>query len=885
MNMKTIVPILATIVGTCGGLRASDLRIEDLRCEYLTNPAGIDVAKPRLSWKLQAEHRGQRQSGYRILVASAQEGLHSDHGDLWDSGQVEGDQTLNIEYAGRTLGSGQMCFWKVRCWDRDGQPSDWSPPARWSMGLLRPEDWHGRWIGRDEPVAEADNPLAGASWIWHDEPARGKDFPPGQRRFRRSFVLPADRNVAQATCYFAADNRHELWVNGRKATGGSSFKNAQGCDVTSFLRPGRNLVAIQVENLGEAANPAGLLGVIAVRFEEGPPVRLVTEPAWLSSPSAKDGWQKLEFDDTTWKPAVVLAPLGGAPWGEVTAGNDDRPLPARMLRRDFTAEKPVRRATAYVSGLGYYELYLNGHRIGDHVLDSVLMDYDFRVPYVTYDVTESIRRGENALGVILGNGRYFAPRVRVPVPTKDYGHPKLLLELVLEFGDGTTRTMVSDDSWRLTTEGPIRENNDYDGEVYDARREMPGWSEPGFDDSAWQTAEVVPAPAGRLVAPMMPPMRVIETLTPVKLTEPRPGVWVFDLGQNMVGWCRLHVDGPSGTTVRLRHAETLDDEGMLYTENLRSARCRDVYVLRGDGPEAYEPRFTYHGFRFVELTGYPGRPDLSTIQGRVVHTDLPSAGRFSSSNTLLNQLHENIRWGLRGNYLSIPTDCPQRDERQGWQGDRAAESKGETYFFENVTLYSKWLLDIQLSQNEEGNLSDVCPPYWPFYSGNVTWPSAYAIVPGTLYDQFGDRRNLEVHYASIQRWMDYLGQFVQDGTIARDTYGDWCVPPETPELIHSQDPSRKTGKAVLATTYYYHNLHLLSRYAMVLGRPQEEARILLDRAAAMNQAFHDRFFDSQSALYDNGTQTSRLQRMISNACLIGWSRTSSRRPTTTSVPA
>ncbi|MCH5374934.1 MAG: glycoside hydrolase family 78 protein, partial [Planctomycetes bacterium] len=397
-----------------------------------------------------------------------------------------------------------------------------------------------------------------------------------------------------------------------------------------------------------------------------------------------------------------------------------------------------------------------------------------------------------------------------------------------------------------------------DGEVYDARRELPGWAAAGYDDSSWQTADIVAAPAGRLVAPMMPPMRVTETVKPVKLSEPRPGVWVFDLGQNIVGWCRLRVEGPRGTAVRLRHAETLDDEGMLYTENLRSAKCRDVYMLRGDGPEVYEPRFTYHGFRFVELTGYPGRPDLSTIQGCVVHTDLPSAGQFACSSPLLNQLHQNIRWGLRGNYLSIPTDCPQRDERQGWQGDRAAESRGETYFFENVTLYNKWLVDIQLSQNEEGNLSDVCPPYWPFYSGNVTWPSAYTIVPGTMYDQYGDRRNLRDHFSTMQRWMEYLSQYIQDGVIARDTYGDWCVPPETPELIHSQDPARKTGKAVLATTYYYHNLHLLSRYAIILGRPQEEARALLDRATEMNRAFHAKFYDAQTGIYDNGTQTSSV---------------------------
>jgi alpha-L-rhamnosidase len=384
---------------------------------------------------------------------------------------------------------------------------------------------------------------------------------------------------------------------------------------------------------------------------------------------------------------------------------------------------------------------------------------------------------------------------------------------------------------------------------------MPGWAKGGFDDSKWEPAKLVDAPKGKLAAQMMPPMRVTETIRPLSVNEVSPGVWIYDLGQNIVGWCRLKAAGPAGTAIRLRHAETLRKDGTLYVDNLRSAACRDIYIFKGTGVEVYEPRFAYHGFRFVELTGFPGKPDLSTIEGRVVHTDMKVVGTFECSNPMLTQLAKNIFWGLRGNYLSIPTDCPQRDERQGWQGDRAAESKGETYWFDNVTLYAKWLQDIHESQTPEGNLSDVCPPFWLLYSANVTWPSAFTIVPETLYTQYGDKRAFAIHFDAMVKWMDHLATFIKEDLIDKDNYGDWCVPPESPELIHSNDPARKTSAKVLASSYYIHNLQLLAKYAEMLGQP-DKAKTFRDRADKMNRAFHEKLYSAEKGLYDNGTQTS-----------------------------
>lgn len=830
------------------------LSCHDLRCEYRKDPLGIDAVQPRLFWKLDTPRRGAMQTAYRILVASSADKLTWNQGDLWDSGKVVSSESIQIEYAGKILTSGQPCFWKVRVWDENGVEGPWSRPAFWTMGLLNASDWKGRWIGKDEPAASTTaNPLAGASWIWHEAGAN-KEAPVGKRVFRKSFDLPQGRKIAKALAHFAGDNHYEVWLNGQSVIKGSGWPQAQTQDITGKISD-KNIIAVLGDNAGTDPNPAGLIGGIELTLDNGDKQTLVTDGSWKSNGEAIENFAEVAFDDSAWKAAAVVAKFGDGPWGVVACGSDATVLPARMLRKEFAAGKPVRRATAYICGLGYYELYLNGAKVGNHVLDPILTEYNIRDSYVTYDVTAQVANGTNAIGVILGNGRYFAPRSKVPTNTRTYGYPKVILQLAVEYADGSTDMIVSDETWKLTTCGPILENNDYDGEVYDARREMPGWDKAGFDDSQWETARFVEAPKGKLAAQMMEPMRVTETIRPKTLNEISPGVWIFDMGQNMVGWCRLKVEAPSGTRIQLRHAETLRKDGSLYVDNLRSAACRDIYICKGVGKESYEPRFTYHGFRFVELTGFPGKPDLSTIEGRVVHTDMSQVGYFYCSNPLLTQLAKNIFWGLRGNYLSIPTDCPQRDERQGWQGDRAAESKGETYFFENVTLYAKWLQDIHESQTPEGNLSDVCPPFWPLYSANVTWPSAFTIVPETLYTQYGDKRVIANHFDAMVKWMDHLASFIKDDLIDKDNYGDWCVPPESPELIHSNDPARKTSAKVLASSYYIHNLQLLARYADMLGQP-DKAKSFRERAAKMNTAFHAKLFSAEKGLYDNGTQTS-----------------------------
>ncbi len=837
---------------------ASALTVGQLRCEYLENPLGIDASQPRLSWVLSADKssaRDQHQSAYQILVARNRNELAANQGDLWDSGKVESDQSIQVRYAGRPLASEQECFWKVRVWDERGQASAWSKPARWTMGLLKPSDWHAKWIGLDEPAAgkAAKKVLGDAQWIWFPESQPQKTAPGATRCFRRAITIPANAAVKRATVFFTADDSGEFFVNGQKAESAANFHSATEADVTRLLRAGTNVLAASVKNGGTDPNPAGFIALLRVEFAQGAPLVVVTDSSWSAAKEPKTGWRDARFEDSGWLAAQPLGPAGMAPWGEI-AGPEDRRLPARMLRRQFEVEKKVQRATAYVCGLGLCEFYLNGQKVGDHVLSPGLTDYSKRALYVTFDVTKELKKGANVAGIILGNGRFYAPRSNVPTGTTSYGYPKLLFQMQIEYEGGTSAEVVSDESWRLTAAGPIRANNEYDGEDYDARMEMPGWSAAGFDDATWQPAQGVTAPGGKLAAQMIEPIRVTETLKPMALTQPKPGMWVFDLGQNMVGWCRLKVSGPRGTEVSLRHAETLKPDGTLYMDNIRGAKVTDTYTLKGRGTEVYEPRFTYHGFRFVEVTGYPGKPGLAAIEGQVVNDDLPAAGQFVCSNPLLNRIHANIAWGVRGNYRSIPTDCPQRDERQGWLGDRCAESRGEMYMFDTAALHAKWLQDMADAQKDSGSVSDVCPAYWPIYSDNVTWPSSTVVIPATLREHFADVGVIARHYPSAKKWMDYMSGFVTNGIIARDSYGDWCVPPEDPKLIHSNDPKRKTDKALLATAYFYLDAMMMTAYATMLHKG-EDMQHFSELAEKLRAAFNQKFWQADKGYYDNGSQT------------------------------
>jgi alpha-L-rhamnosidase len=830
--------------------------VGELRCEFLKNPLGIDARQPRLNWILNSSERGQRQTAYQILVASSEENLRADRGDLWDSGKVSSDDSVQVVYAGKPLASRADAFWKVRVWDRDGKVSAWSAPAHWTMGLLDASDWHAQWIGLDGK--DETNFLANTFWIWSPGGEPEKSVPPATNYFRREIFIPTNQVVKNIRFQYTGDSECRGWINGLDLGARNNFRTVKDTDLTHRVTPGTNIICLTGRSPGPNAKPAGVVALIEIEFMNGEREVIPTDEQWKVSDREEKSWNELNFDDSHWVTAKKIGPVGMQPWGSVRI-SESRRQPARYLRKEFSLEKKIARATVYFSGLGWSELYFNGEKVGDAVLSPAATDYAKRVFYVTYDVTKLLHPGANSVGAILGNGHYYAERSKVYSGTVSYGWPKMRMQLRVDLSDGTSDEIISDGSWLLTTNGPIRANNQYDGEEYDARMELGDWTKPNYSatqNSRWQPVKIVSAPAGELVAQMDLPIRVTQTLKPIAVNEIKSGVFIFDMGQNMVGWCRLKVSGHAGDSVMLRFAEATNADGSLYMANLRGAKVTDIYTLRGAGrEEVWEPRFTYHGFRYVEVTGFPGKPTLDSLDGHVVNDDLPSAGEFETSNPLLNKIYRAVVWGTRGNYHSFPTDCPQRDERQGWMGDRSEESRGESYIFDNAALYEKWLNDMADAQRPSGSVPDVAPPYWPIYSDNVTWPSTTVIVPEMLRDQFADSEIIARHYDSANKWIEHMSEFVSNGLISRDNYGDWCVPPEDPILIHSKDPARITDKTLLATSYFYHDLRLMEGYAKMLGKT-DDAQHFAQVADEMKTAFNKKFLDRDRGQYSNGTQTS-----------------------------
>lgn len=674
----------------------TDVRLSDLRCESLTNPLGIDQEVPRLSWQLIGSKRGLMQTAYQIQVASSLDLLKQGYADRWDSGKVLSDSSIQVPYNGEKLNSRDQCYWRVKIWTDDGE-TRWSEPAYWTVGLLRYNDWKGRWIGLDR------------SFDWDRE--------------------------------------------------------------DQFSR-----------------------------------------------------------------------------------------LSARYFRKEFQTDKKVKRAMVYIIGLGLYELYINGEKIGKQVLAPAPTDYTKEVKYNTFDVTQYLnQRGKHALGVILGNGRFYTMRQAYkPYKIKTFGYPKMRLNLDIWYEDGTKETISTDDTWKVTADGPIRTNNEYDGEEYDARKELPGWHQVGYDDQTWLKASFVQEPGGMPRAQLNEPMQVMDTLRPKTIRLLNKNTYIVDMGQNMTGWLKIRVKGASGTAVKMRFAESLQADGSLFVANLRDAKVTDVYTLRGEGTEYWEPRFVYHGFRYVEISGYPGEPTLDDLQGLVVYDALATTGSFTSDRPILNAIYQNAWWGIAGNYKGMPVDCPQRNERQPWLGDRTTGCYGESFLFDNAKLYAKWLDDIQGAQLPDGSIPDVAPAFWRYYSDNVTWPGTYLTVANMLYQQYGDVYAIRKHYPSMKRWIQYMWEnYEENGLITKDKYGDWCVPPESKELIHSKDPLRQTEGMLLASASYYQLLRLMQGFADIVNN-EVDKQFFEAKAADIKEAFNQKYLNKSLGQYSNNTVTANL---------------------------
>jgi alpha-L-rhamnosidase len=773
------------------------------------------------------------QTAFQILVASSLNLLQENDGDLWNSGLVQSGQSLQIAYKGKRLRSRMRCYWKVRIWDEARRTSPWSDHAAWTMGLLKPSDWIARWIGRDEDSGQV---FAHSNWIWYPEGNPSLSAPVATRYFRRFVTLSAAQKVTQAWFALAIDDQYELWMNGRRVGTGDNWMKPGNLNVAKYLHPGRNTVEIKATNVGDAPNPAGVIAQLHVEFAKGAAIDVVSDKRWEAS-----------TDSISWTKSKELAKFGGGPWNPEALNHG--PLPARYLRREFYVAKRVAHATAYVCGLGFFDLFLNGAKVSDHVMDPVLSDYSKTDYYVTFDVTEQLRSGRNAVGVILGNGRFYAPRLAVPIASSTFGFPKLLFQLEIEYRDGAKETVVSDANWQMTTHGPIRANNEYDGEEYDARLEMPGWDRPFFPTGAnWRAAQVVVAPSKVMRAQMIEPMRVTQVVQPISVIPTGTGSYLVDMGQNFYGTVRFKASGMRGRQMRMVCAYNVTPSGGLKTADNRSALSTDRYTFKGAGVEVWSPRFRGQGYRRIQVIGFPGQPTKDDFEGLVIHTDVHPAGDFQCSNDLINRIHSAIRWGMRSFLRSAPLD-PDRDERQAWTGDPAKDAESEAFNFDVSSFYRKWMDDIETSQRADGSLPDVAM-YWNMGAG-VEWPSVFTVIPDWMSNFYSDLRVGQSHFDAMKTWVRAMRRYeLPDGTLSATSYGDWC---DASTIDGKAADNGATPRELISTAYQYNNCRIVARLAKLGNRTSEE-REFSEWADKLKAAFNRKFFDKLRGTYLGETQ-------------------------------
>ena len=549
-------------------------------------------------------------------------------------------------------------------------------------------------------------------------------------------------------------------------------------------------------------------------------------------------------------------------------------MAARYLRKDFQLkDKEIKRATAYVAGIGLHEFYVNGQRMGDGVLQPVPSDYRKTIYYNTYDITESIEKYplmcEGAgkclcLGIVLGNGRYFPMQQHKPYKIHTFGYPKCRINVIVEYTDGTTQRLQTDDKgWKITADGPIRANNEYDGEEYDARKEMLGWSDVGSNTSKWLNAERTDIPQAYLRAQMTPGMKMLQQITPQSLKGN-----IIDIGQNIAGWLKVRVRGQKGDTIRIVYAEKLNADGTLYRDNFRNARSTDIYICNGDEGQNgrwWRPTFVYHGFKYAEVIGLKNATKDDFV-AEVVADEMLSTGQFECSDTILNKVMKNAWWGILDNYKGMPLDCPQRDERQPWLGDRTIGALGESFLFDNERLYTKWMRDICEAQRTDGCIPDVAPAFWNYYSDDVAWAAALPFSCDMLWRQYGNREAIERCYPYIKKWVQHIiEEYSRDGIIHCGKYADWCVPPEKLDLIHSQDPARKTDVTLISTAYIIRTMQLMEQWGCEADywRPIREqmARAFNKKFLTMKRGTSPRpghVLYPDSVFYGNNTVTANI---------------------------
>ena len=832
----------AAAAATAGAAPTAWVGPQQLRVDELTTPLGIDDPAPRFSWQLHDPERGAKQTSYKVQVASRPELLQSGKADVWDSGRIESAQSLNVRYAGPALQPSTRYFWWVKVWDAAGKPYPESDSSWWETGLLRQENWRAQWIGYETPEEDA---VRHASAVWITSPDAGGSgagkAADESIAYRQTITLT--KPVRRAALFAAGQDTVSAWVNGAQLLKADPlppwkqmpWKKFVRADATAALISGANVLAIETVHYitnsnGMASTDAPpMIATLVVEYADGSIATFVSGSDWKTAIHPAEGWQQKGFDDAGWKSAVEWKQRPGQ--GSAPLGHPWTPDSVKAMRRGFEVTKPVKSARLYATALGAYEMFLNGRRVGDEILTPGWTDYREQVDYQTYDVTDLIAQGKNAIGAMLAPGWYETPLEWFQQPN-NYGDtpPALKVQLRIEYANGSVEWIATDKSWRANN-ASIQYSEIYDGENQNLR---PVWldDEPLLEFKSLKSVIAIEPKAVRIEAQEFQPIRVEQTLTAKSMTEPKPGVYVYDFGQNFAGVERLRVQGPKDTDVRLRFAEIVNDDGTLYTDNLRTAKVTDHFILTGNGIEELMPHFTFHGFRYLEITGLPAALPKEEVTALVFHTDAPFTARLTTGSAMINQLWKNILWGQRSNFVGIPTDCPQRDERLGWMGDAEVFWRAASYNMDLAAFSRKFAADMRGTQ--------VGTPYYGIYSpGTVTpnagfaagWSDAGVIIPWTSWLQSGDTSIIDENWAAMEKYLDAIQAANPDGLWKHSSgihFADWL------------SPEGRTDYVLVATAYWAYDATLMRQMAHATHHIADEekyARLFEMISAAFQKQF------------------------------------------------
>jgi alpha-L-rhamnosidase len=832
--LATIIAPIALANPTSSGAPAH------LQTDNLPTPLGLDDPTPQFAWQLSDSRPAALQTAYQVQVATTGELLTSNKPDAWDSGRIASSQSLGVAYHGSALKPSTRYYWRVLAWDKDGKPYPPSEISWWETGLLNPESFrgndHAKWIGY-QTWEEAAVRKASAAWVTTPDYAELAKIKQAEQHIAYRLPFTLNGPVHRAVLFVTGQDVASAWLNGAQVAKGASlppwkqlpWKKYVQLDVTAQTHPGANTLTVEITHY--IVNPNGMAGndpppmsaTLVVQLADGSTASFASSPDWKASIHPVEGWTGNTTDDASWKPAIPYVPKDpnadplGNPWPTQSV---------KALRHDFEIGKPVASARLYATALGAYQLFVNGQRAGDEVLSPGWTDFRLRLKYQTYDVTPQLTQGSNLLAALIAPGWYSTPLQWYQQPNV-YGTtpPSLKAMLRIQYTDGSVDWVATDESWTAAP-SPIVKAEIYDGETQDDRLIQPGWNFTGFNAADWMPAEIrTPDLASvQIEGQDFQPIRVERTMPAKAITEPKPGIYIVDFGQEFSGVERLHLQGPEGKDIQVRTGEILNSDGTLYTENLRTALSTDHFILSGQGPEDFQPQFTFHGFRYLELTGLPSKPSLDSIEGVVFHTAAPFTAQLKTGSPMLNQLWSNILWGQRSNFVGVPTDCPQRDERLGWTADAQVFWRTATYNMDLAAFSRKFTADIRGTQVGSGQGPETAGDLFGIYAPGIGttnaasgagWSDAGVIIPWTSWIQTGDQQVLRQNWDGMTKYLAAIEQSNPDFLWKKNAgipFGDW-LSPEGP-----------TTFPLVATASWAYDVTLMRQMAHALGKTEDETK-------------------------------------------------------------